>query len=116
MLFKPAEQALGMDPAVETSTARQARLRREAADRKRRERARRKAEGQIDPRIIDKVLADAFRSLVKIDGPLGKAGDRPLRSTVSVEDVLDVAALDLLKRKLGGKRVFAILVEDLARP
>lgn len=51
------------DGAPETGSARTARERRDAAQRKRDERARRKAEGMPDPRVVDSAVATAIAAI-----------------------------------------------------
>ncbi|SDM31294.1 hypothetical protein SAMN05216360_101520 [Methylobacterium phyllostachyos] len=56
------------DPAPETGSARTARERRDAAERKRAERARRKAEGIPEPRLVDAAIATALSDLSRRGG------------------------------------------------
>jgi hypothetical protein len=54
--------------APETGSARTARERRDAAQRKREERARRKAKGVPEPRLVDAAIATAFSDLSRQGG------------------------------------------------
>ncbi len=90
------------DPAPETGSARTARERRDAAERKRAERARRRAEGIPEPRLVDAAIATALCDLSRRGGLRARVREQKSYEGISygLADVLGQAMEELVERRV----------------
>jgi hypothetical protein len=102
---------------TETPSAQLARKRRDAARRKREERTRKKIEGAVDPRIVDRVIVRSLRDLVlREDLGADLRDERPIAKTFEVSELVTRAARGLLDQGFDGRAVGAAIISRLARP
>lgn len=99
----------------ETGSQRAARIREEARERKRKERAIRRASGLPDPRELDRALVDAIRDAVVPDHQLGGSSTRTHPASVDVRALVREAARSLQGRGFAPAATVPALIARVSR-